>query len=54
MKQKVTKSFLVRCSEHLGVNKNGCNFAAPSPSSIRDHGKQTGNTASANDFCITN
>ena len=49
---KTTRNFLVRCNEHLGVNKSGYKLAAPSPSSIRDHVKQTGHIASIDDFCI--
>ena len=49
---KTTMNLLVRCNEHLGANKSDCKLAAPSPSSIRDHFKQTGHIASIDDFCI--
>ena len=49
---KTTRNLLVRCSEHLCVNKCGGKVAAPSPSSIWDYVKQTGHTASTDDVCI--
>ena len=49
---KPTRNLLVRCNEQLGGTKSGCKLAAPSPSSITDHAKQTGHNASIDDFCI--
>ena len=36
---------LIRCNEHIGINRNGREVSSPSPSSIRDHVKQTGHIA---------
>ena len=51
---KTTRNLLVRCNEHLGVNKSGYKLAAPSPSSTRDYVKQTCHIASIDDFCFIN
>ena len=48
---KTSRHFIVRCREHLGVNKKGKNIKGVS-SSIRDHIKDTGHNASIDDFCI--
>ena len=42
---------VVRCREHLGVNKKGISIKGAS-SSIRDHINETGHAASFDDFCI--
>ena len=39
---------------HLGIGKSGSKLASPSPSSIWEHFKQTGNTGSLEDFSIIN
>ena len=49
---KITRILLIRCNEHLGLNKIGNKLANPSPSSIGDHIKQTGHNASLDDFYI--
>ena len=43
--------FVVRCREHLGINKKGISIKSAS-SSIRDHINETGHAASFDDFCI--
>ena len=50
---KTSRHFIVRCREHLGVNKKGKSIKG-APSSIRDHIVSTGHSASINDFCIIN
>ena len=49
---KTNRNLLIRCNEHLGININGRELSSLSPSSIRDHVKQTGHTASFDDFCV--
>ena len=50
---KTSRHFIVRCREHIGVNKNGKSIKG-APSSIRDHIVSMGHSASINDFCIIN
>ena len=49
---KTNRNLLIRCNEHLGINRNGRELSSPSPSSIRNHIKQTGHTASIDDFSV--
>ena len=51
---KKTRSLLIRCNEHLGINRNGRKIATPILSFIWDHIKQTGHTASIDDFQVIN
>ena len=46
-------NLLIRCNEHWGVNRNRQKLATRSPSSIGDHGKQTGHVISLENFQIT-
>ena len=48
---KTSRHFVVRCREHLGINKKGISIKGAS-SSIRDHINETGHAASFDDFCI--
>ena len=48
---KTSRHFVVRCREHLGINKKGLSIKSTS-SSTRDHVNATGHAASLNDFCI--
>ena len=48
---KTSRHFIVRCREHLGVNKKGKSIKGVS-SSIRDHINDTGHNASLDDFCV--
>ena len=48
---KISRHFIVRCREHLGVNKKGKSIKGVS-SSIRDHINDTGHNASLDDFCV--
>ena len=48
---KTSRHFVVRCREHLGINKKGISIKSAS-SSIRDHINETGHAASFDDFCI--
>ena len=43
---------MIRCNEHLGINKNDHKLVTPNPSSIGDHAKQTGHVASLDNFQI--
>ena len=45
-------NLLIRCNEHIGINRNGREIVSLSPSSIRDHVKQTGHSASIEDFRV--
>ena len=47
--EKTSRHFIVRCIEHLGVNKQGKSVKGVS-SSIRDHINETGHSASINSF----
>ena len=49
---KTKRNLLIRCNEHLGINRNGRELSSPSLPSIRDHIKQTGHTASIDDFSV--
>ena len=46
---KTSRYFIVRCREHLGINKKGKSVNGAS-SAIRDHIKDTGHSASLDDF----
>ena len=48
---KKPRHFIVRCREHLGINKEGISIKGAS-SSIREHINETGHAASIDDFCI--
>ena len=50
--RKTNRNLLIRCNEYLGINRNGHEIVSSRPSSIRYHIKQTGHTASIDDFCI--
>ena len=49
---KTNRNLLIHCNEHLAINRNGHEIVSSSPSSIRDHIKQTGHTMSIGDFHI--
>ena len=48
---KTSRHFIVRCREHLGINKKG-NSVKVTLSAFRDHIKDTGHSASLDNFCI--
>ena len=48
---KTARHFIVHCREHLGINRKG-NSVKGASSAIRDHIKDTGHSASLDDFCI--
>ena len=47
---KTSRHFIVRCREHLGIRKS--NSVKGASSAIKDHVKDTGHSASLDDFCI--
>ena len=48
---KTSRHFIVRCREHLGINKKGNSIKGVS-SAIKDHINDTGHSASLDCFCI--
>ena len=46
------RNLLIRCNEHLGINRNGHEIVSSTRRSSRDHIKQTGHTASIDDFRV--
>ena len=48
---KTSRHFIIRCTEHLGINKKG-NSVKSTSSAIGDHIKDTGHSASLDNFCI--
>ena len=48
---KTSRHFIVRCREHLGINRKG-NSVKGAASAIKDHVNDTGHSASLDDFCI--
>ena len=49
---KTSRHFVVRCREHLGINKKGISIKGASSSIGGDHIKETGHAASFDAFCI--
>ena len=49
---KTSRNLLVRCREHLGINKLGQDVKSSGPSSIKDHIFKTGHKATFEDFSI--
>ena len=49
---KTYRNAKIRCNEYLGISKSGSKLASPIPSSIWDHMKQAGHSASLDDFSI--
>ena len=47
---KTSRHYIVRCREHMGINKKGKTIKGV-PSSTRDHVNSTGHSASVEDFC---
>ena len=49
---KTSRHFIVCCREHLGINRKGNSVKGAVKSAIKDHAKDTGRSASMDDFCI--
>jgi len=49
---KTSRHFIVRCREHLGINRKGNSVKGAVKSAITDHVNDTGHSASLDDFCI--
>ena len=49
---KTSRNLLIRCREHLGINKLGQNVKSSGPSSIKDHICKTGHIATFENFSI--
>ena len=49
---KTSRNLLVRCREHLGINKLGQDVKSSGPFSIKDHIGKTGHVATFEDFSI--